>query len=88
MFAESLLFTLLSVDEFENVSVKKNVTYVMHLVGEIRSWNAVRKKYFWERTRITKYLAYHLMCFDTIFFLYSYPSINSSFPAIWKRVEN
>ena len=70
MFAESLLFTLLSVDEFENVSVKKNVTYVMHLVGEIRSWNAVRKKYFWERTRITKYLAYHLMCFDTIFLLY------------------
>ena len=59
-----------SVDELENVSVKKNVTYVMHLVGEIRSWNAVRKKYFWERTRITKYLAYHLMCFDTIFFLY------------------
>ena len=36
MFAESLLFTLLSVDEFENVSVKKNVTYVMHLVGEER----------------------------------------------------
>ena len=46
MFAESLLFTLLSVDEFENVSVKKNVTYVMHLADRLEAGISVRKKYF------------------------------------------
>ena len=34
------------VDEFENVSVKKNVTYVMHLADRLEAGISVRKKYF------------------------------------------
>ena len=43
-FKVKLFFS--EVDEFENVSVKKNVTYVMHLADRLEAGISVRKKYF------------------------------------------